>query len=85
MAKHVVDSEDMKNLGRALKVLLPEDVGFILLTYNYFDTHSRANYLSSANREDCIKFLRETADRLEEQRDFQTPNNTFFQFKNKWK
>lgn len=31
--------------------------------------HNMTNYISSAKRKDCIKFLRETADRLERNED----------------
>lgn len=59
----------MRAIGQTIKDVLPDHVGFILLTFPYNEERGRANYISSANREDCIKFLRETADRLERNED----------------
>jgi len=60
----VPDGEGMKLIGGLLKEMLPAEIGFTLLTFNYGEA-GLCNYLSSANREDMIKGLRETADRLE--------------------
>lgn len=55
----------MRSIGQVINDTLPDHVGFILLTFPYNEEKGRANYISSAKRDDCIKFLRETADRLE--------------------
>lgn len=75
--KHPIDAIFMRKLGEAIKSTLPAGTGMILLTFNVDETvpGSQANYLSTANREDCIKLLRETADRLDQGRDFSTPTN----------
>lgn len=40
-----------------------------------FDAPSVHNYVSNSQREDMIKVLRETADRLEKRMDFPTPED----------
>lgn len=64
-AQYVNTERLMKAIGETIESVLPEHVGFILLTFETGVEKGQANYMSSANREDCIKFLRETADRLE--------------------
>jgi hypothetical protein len=56
-------------LAKALEELLSdmygvERIGFALFMFN-FDTSLVGDYLSNAEREDMIKFMRELADRLE--------------------
>jgi hypothetical protein len=56
-------------LAKALEDLLSdmygvERIGFALFMFN-FDTSLVGDYLSNAEREDMIKFMRELADRLE--------------------
>ncbi len=67
------DGEGMKLIGQLLKEMLPQGVGFALLTFE-FNNPGLANYISSAQREDMIKALRECADRIEGNRTIQTPN-----------
>lgn len=64
LPKITPDNEGMKMIASLLQELLPEDMGFTLLTFNYGEA-GLCNYISSAIREDMIKGLRETADRLE--------------------
>lgn len=74
LSKITPDNEGMKTIGMILKEILPENMGFTLLTFNFGDA-GLCNYISDANREDMIKSLRETADRLEFNRGIiQTPN-----------
>jgi hypothetical protein len=40
-------------------------VGFALLIFPFLNEGTGADYVSNGKREDMIKFLRETADRLE--------------------
>lgn len=57
----------MRGMARAIDQLLKEDfgeLGFALLIFD-FDDPGTSNYISNINREDMIKALRETADRLE--------------------
>lgn len=59
-----------RNVGFALNHLLPlrRDGGktlFILLATDDAEKSGIAQYVSNARREDCIRWLRETADRLE--------------------
>jgi hypothetical protein len=69
------DNKGMRDLADLLKNLLPNDFGFVLLTYKHNETHGLANYVSTSQRDDIIKFLRETANRLEFKQDIRTPNN----------
>jgi hypothetical protein len=64
LPKVVPDQEGMRLIGQLLKEMLPAGIGFTLLTFNYGEA-GLCNYLSSAHRDDMIKGLRETADRLE--------------------
>lgn len=52
---------------------LPRGWGATLLVYPFNGEPGLANYISDAHREDMIKYLRETADRIEANMDFQTP------------
>jgi len=70
----ILDALQMKSALMALNEEFPGN-GFIILNFPFGDVSGMANYVSNANREDCIKFLRETADRLEKRKDFPTPTN----------
>ncbi len=63
---------DMKELGpllsEALDLIYGQHMGFALLWFTFNDD-GVGNYLSNASREDMIKALRETADRLEQNQD----------------
>ena len=61
----------MKMLGYAIEHTLEDNfgkMGFALLVFD-FGAPGTGNYISNANREDMIKSLRETADRLEKNQD----------------
>ena len=45
-------------LAKALSEILGNEVGFVLLTFNFGDS-GRANYVSNAKREDVLNVLRE--------------------------
>ena len=47
-----------RDLGRLLKKNMPEGWGFSLVLYN-FEGDGFMTYLSSGNREDCIKMIEE--------------------------
>lgn len=55
-----------KELRNASKRLTgkEDEFGFFLVVFR-FRSPGTTNYISSGEREDCIKMLRETADRLE--------------------
>lgn len=61
-----------KSLKKA-KSVLPQGWGATLLVYPFHSKNGVANYISDAERSDMIKYLRETADRLEKRQDFKTP------------
>ena len=69
-----IDGNAMRGMMSALQDSFP-GLGFIVLTYEFGDDKSLANYISNGNREDCVKFMRETANRIEKGTDYQTPNN----------
>lgn len=57
----------MKYLGKAVDYTMRDNVGhkgFMIIVFNFHDP-TLANYVSNCNREDAIKALRTTADRLE--------------------
>jgi hypothetical protein len=59
-------------LGNSLEEILPpgpSKKGKLLFTVLLFDESCIAQYLSNANRQDMIKVLRETADRLDAKED----------------
>lgn len=62
-------STALRRMGDALKKEAPAGTGFILLIFPFGESKGRANYISTAQREDAIKFLRETAYRLERRQD----------------
>lgn len=64
-------------MAEAVQKLLPKDFGFTILVFPYFNK-GVANYISSAQREDMIKHLRDTANRLEQCQDFETPENNIY-------
>jgi hypothetical protein len=66
-------AEDMRAMAAFLKEFFP-GAGFCLLTFNFYEP-SMCNYISNANREDAIKCLRETADRLEKGTMYPTPES----------
>ena len=61
----------MKHLAHAIDGVMKDNFGekgFCLLVFD-FHKPGIANYISNARREDMIKSLRETADRLEKHQD----------------
>lgn len=60
MSRDIGDREYLKNMGRELQKHLPDNHGFILLTFPYGDdSGQRIAYMSSARREDAINVLKE--------------------------
>lgn len=55
--------EHFNAVGRALKQVLPPNTGFFLLAGPF--GNGIAQYLSNVKRDGAIRWLRETADRLE--------------------
>lgn len=72
-ANNSSDGHHMRKLGTYLQNTNP-GLCFVLLIAP-FKEHGMANYISNGTREDIIKFMRETADSLEKNKDFQIPNN----------
>ncbi len=55
----------MLKIGRSLKELLAPGWGFVLVTFTYGEK-GRSDYMATASRVDSIRFLREMADKLEQ-------------------
>ncbi len=56
----------LKALAKAIsEALTPFNFGFCLLIFPKNKKHGIANYISDCDRDDMIKFLRNTADRIE--------------------
>lgn len=68
----MVGAQKMRALAKFLKKKLPKGWGFVLLVYP-FNSGGVANYISDGQRKDIILYLRETANILEANEDFQTP------------
>lgn len=68
----------MKAMAKKVEAMLPKDFGFTILVFK-FNKPGESNYISNANREDMIKALRETADRLEKKQDYETPEDNIYQ------
>lgn len=69
-------AEKMRYLFERVKGKLPPGLGAILLVFEHNNPDKgMANYISDSIRADTIKFLRETADRLERNQDFKTPES----------
>lgn len=65
--KQFIIEDLMRHLGQAVDYTMKDNVGrkgFVLLVFNFHEP-GIANYVSNCNREDAIKTLRETADKLE--------------------
>lgn len=63
----------MRQLAKKIQQEIP-GLGFTLLVFEFNDP-GMSNYIANAQREDMIKCLRETADRLEGRQDFPTPES----------
>ena len=75
MTSEIEKQREIQNVLQALAVGINEtlksffgEIGFALLTFE-FHAPGVSNYISNAQREDMIKALRETADRLEKKQD----------------
>jgi hypothetical protein len=56
----------LRELGAALKDSMPEGWGFTLLMYDYENKHGGATfYLSSGNRDDVLKAMKEFIEKQE--------------------
>lgn len=56
----IQDKEYLKNMGKLLRDKLPDNHGFILLTFPFGDDPgSRVAYMSTADRRDAINVLKE--------------------------
>lgn len=64
----------MRDALTKVKEMLPIGWGATLLVYP-FNKKGIANYISDAERADMIKYLRETADRIEKNQRFDTPES----------
>lgn len=67
----------MQKMAEKVKAMLPSDWGFTILVYPFCNP-GVSNYISNARREDMVNMLRETADRLENKEDFETPCNNIY-------
>ena len=68
----------MRLLGDAIHYTLKDNFGpkgFALIVFNFHEP-GISNYISNARREDMIKSLRETADRLEKNQDIPAAHPT---------
>nr|WP_321357201.1 hypothetical protein [uncultured Draconibacterium sp.] len=72
-----MSAKAMQQMGERVKALLPSDFGYAILVFP-FNNPGVSNYISNARREDMVKMLRETADRLDNREDFKTPENNIY-------
>ena len=72
-----MSKEAMKKMGEGIQKMLPKDMGYALLVFPFHNA-GVSNYISNAQRDDMIKVLRETADRLEKNQTFETPDNNIY-------
>jgi hypothetical protein len=65
----LLDQGILRQIGRKIANWLAraygEKLGFALLVFRFGDDGKSSDYISNADRQDMIKALRETADRLE--------------------
>lgn len=73
-----MSAQAMKKMGEMVKKMLPKEFGYAILVFPFHNPEGVSNYVSNAVREDMIKVLRETADRLEKKEDFKTPDNNIY-------
>lgn len=67
----------MKKMGDNIQKMLPKDFGYAVIVFP-FNTPGISNYISNAERSTMIEALRETADRLEKNQTFKTPENNIY-------
>ncbi|MGI0106719.1 hypothetical protein [Salinimicrobium sp. WS361] len=72
--KYMTSGNLMRKMMGKCKAILPPGFGCTILVYPHYDK-GIANYISDSERSDMIKHLRSTADRLEKNQDFPTPEN----------
>lgn len=70
MAKQI-GGQQMRDLATIIKKEIP-GLGFALFCFE-FHKPGMSNYISNAQREDMIKALKETIERLENKQDYPTP------------
>lgn len=68
----IPDAIEMQTLARFLDEYMG-GCGFALIVFE-FGGPCMTNYISNGKREDMIKALKETVERLEKKQDFMTPN-----------
>lgn len=69
-----VSGEGMRSLAKKIEDFIDKKhVGYALIVFGVSEP-GISNYISNCQREDMIKALRETADRLERKQDFPTLN-----------
>lgn len=68
-----IDAEEMRKVAEVIRASLPKGLGFCLITFETGTSDTPSNYISNCEREDMIKHLRETAETLEKNREFNTP------------
>jgi len=67
----------MRKMAKKVKDMLPSNLGFVIIVFP-FNKPGVSNYISNAERKTMIQALRETADRLEKNQDFETPENNMY-------
>lgn len=72
-----MSAKAMRKMASRVKKLLPSDFGFAIVVFKFHEP-GESNYISNAQRPDMIKALRETADRLERNQDYKTPENNIY-------
>lgn len=78
-AKIYPDSNGMVKLADIVKERLPEGIGFCLIVFPFtvpddLPISEMCSYVSNAQRDDMIAFLKGTVERLEKKQDFKTPD-----------
>lgn len=76
-----VTEDLMRLLGQAIDYTMRDNIGpkgYALIVFDFHDP-GLSNYISNAKREDMIKALRETADRLEKNQDVPAIQNRTIQ------
>ncbi len=69
------DGQKMRDIYALVTDLIPENWGAIVLTYPHCTMDAQASYISSSDRSNNILLLRDMANRLEQNKDFITPND----------
>lgn len=64
----------MRSLADMIEKEIP-GLAFVILVAEFGGDHGLTNYISNGDRSDCIKWLRDTADRIERNSSFPTPEH----------